>query len=277
MADEIGAARGRPILLVARTPDEPRYAKGLGMDIERWMREDLIDIWVATGYFRLQEWADIVKLAHGHGVPVWASMDDVRTGRPNAASAPASRARAMNMWNAGVDGIFVFNFGDKPPSAKFNLLHEMGDPVLLARLPKMYVPDARGDINGVKWFLKGGEEYVTKRNADALPHDLGKRRSKTIELLVGDDLRSAKAQGLKPAVELKVYISGLTDARDLELKLNGRRLAVSSQDAGSNLVQFDPVPEQIKKGFNKIEVKLAARQKVKQTILEDLQLWVNYE
>ena len=34
------------------------------MDIDKWMDEGLIDIWVTPGYFRLQEWEDMVKFSH---------------------------------------------------------------------------------------------------------------------------------------------------------------------------------------------------------------------
>ena len=42
MADEVGAKRGRPILLAVRAPDSLGYAKALGLDLERWMQDDLI-------------------------------------------------------------------------------------------------------------------------------------------------------------------------------------------------------------------------------------------
>ena len=75
MADEIGAKRGRPILLAVCAPDSLEYSKTLGLDIQHWMREDLIDIWIASGYFRLQAWEKTVTLGHKHAVQVWASIE----------------------------------------------------------------------------------------------------------------------------------------------------------------------------------------------------------
>ena len=86
-------------MMSVRTPDSPGYCKGLGLDIETWMKEDLIDVWVATGYFRLREWTDIVKTARKYDVPVWASMSESRIEpRPLHNAPEAYRARAMNMW-----------------------------------------------------------------------------------------------------------------------------------------------------------------------------------
>ena len=50
MMDEVGAQRGRPILLAVRTPDAPAYSRALGLDVEQSMKEELIDIWICLLY-----------------------------------------------------------------------------------------------------------------------------------------------------------------------------------------------------------------------------------
>lgn len=276
LVDQVGAQRGRPILLAVRTPDEPRYAEGLGLDIEDWMAQGIIDIWIAAGYFRLQEWEDIVALGHSHGVAVWGSLDEIRTGRPACNSMEAYRARAMNMWHAGVDGIYVFNFGYKPPSQMFDLLHELGDPADIAHLPKMYVPDPRHDPSGIQWWLNGGEQYVTKTNGlQALPRDLTDGQANVVHLLVGDDVPAAVAQGPTPAATLRLYVSGLTDVADLIVTLDGAAVTGGSLDPASGLVEFSLGPGRVSKGFNRFEVALTAASQTT-TVLEDLQLWISY-
>ena len=74
MMDERAVEKQHAILLAVRTPDSPGYCKALGLDIEGWMEEGLIDIWIATGYFRLQEWERTVEIGHRYDVPVWASL-----------------------------------------------------------------------------------------------------------------------------------------------------------------------------------------------------------
>ena len=272
MADEIGAARGRPILFIARTPDHPAYARALGLDIERWMQEDVIDIWLATGYFRLQEWTEIVKVGRRHGVPVWASMDEVRTGRPAGNSAEAYRARAMNMWNAGVDGIYLFNFNYKPPAAQYQLLHEIGDPATMAHLPRMYVPDARGDGNA-KYWVKDGYDYLT-RPLD-MPYDLSDGKPRSIDLLVGDDLAAAKAAGLTPVVKLRLYVAGLADRAALLVRLNDEVVEGGGLEVEKKRIRFQLAPERLNKGVNRFEIGLAVPGDAR-VVLEDLQVWISY-
>ena len=111
MRDMRGVETGKPMLLAVRTPDTFEYSRALGLDLETWMKEGLIDIWITSGYFRLQEWSDIVKLAHSHDMPVWAATDESRVkDRENKNSVEAYRARIMNMRRAGVDAVWVFNY-----------------------------------------------------------------------------------------------------------------------------------------------------------------------
>jgi len=224
MMDKIAARRGRPLLMSVRTPDSPGYCKGLGLDIETWMKEDLIDVWVATGYFRLREWTDIVKTGHQYDIPVWASMSESRVEpRPLHNSPEAYRARAMNMWNAGVDGIYLFNFDPRGgfwraerellqdphlqlphKNPHLQLLHELGDPETLATRDKMYVPDARGWANIGYWLKSGNKFYTRARN---LPQILTDGEPKQVNLLVGDDVSSARTKGFTASAELRLQFA----------------------------------------------------------------------
>jgi hypothetical protein len=48
-ADAVGRERGRPLLLAVRAPFTADAARFIGLDLERWLSEDLVDILVA-GY-----------------------------------------------------------------------------------------------------------------------------------------------------------------------------------------------------------------------------------
>ena len=209
MMDAIGAERGRPLLMSVRTPDSPGFCRGLGLDIETWMEEDLIDAWLPTGYFRLREWTDIVATGRKHGVPVWASMSESRIApREVHNSVEAYRARAMNMWHAGVDAIYLFNFAPRGSQADPHgqLLHELGDPNTLATLDKMYVPDARGHAN-VDYWLRGGNSFYD--GPGNVPQVLVGGKAKQVNLLVGDDVAAARAQGYAARTELRLRFAPL--------------------------------------------------------------------
>ena len=277
MADEIGAKRGRPILLAVRTPDSAGYCKALGLDIERWMKDDLIDIWIVSGYFRLQEWKETARLARKYDIPVWASLDESRIqGRKGRNSAEAYRARAMNAWRAGVDSLFIFNFFYKPDDPQFRLLYELGDATKLAYMDKMYVPDARGLPDSASHWLKDGERFFTRprvfspRNHVTLKRDEPQR----VSLLVGDDLRSAPANGFTPTIRLDIQAEGLTSSDDISVKFNNKVLGDCELD--KEWLQLPVSAKLVKSGTNNVElaIKDAIKTKIK---LKDLQLWITYE
>lgn len=44
MSREVGRKRGRPILLAVRVPDSLEYCRFVGLDLERWLAEGLVDL-----------------------------------------------------------------------------------------------------------------------------------------------------------------------------------------------------------------------------------------
>ena len=274
MADEVGAQRGRPVLLLARTPDLPAYARAVGLDIEQWMKEGLIDIWIATGYFRLQEWTDIVAMAHGYGVPVWAGMSESRVEpRDLHNSIEAFRARAMNMWNAGVDALYLFNFSFRT-RPQFRLLFEIGDPERLAHLDKMYVPDARGFASAGEW-LKGGDAFYTR--PQSLPQELSKSRPKAIvNILIGDDLSVRKAKDLEASPALGLQFKDIAAIEGLNVMLNGTALKWQGGTLDANFVRYELSPTWVKKGVNAVEITYETTDDTK-LLLTGLQLWIKQE
>ncbi len=140
-----GEQRGRPLVVAARTPDDPDYAATIGLDIETWMREGLIDLFIPSGYFRQCSWRDSVERCHRYGVHVYPGLSDSRIGGGHhkdrlRASDECYRARAATAWQAGADGIYVFN--NFNPHRRF--WHEIGDPESLNRLDKVYFASNRG-------------------------------------------------------------------------------------------------------------------------------------
>ena len=76
-ADAAGARRGRPLLLSARVPDSFQRALHVGLDLEAWMSDDLIDLVIAGGGYAPSTLsvADFVKVAHQHAVLVYPCIN----------------------------------------------------------------------------------------------------------------------------------------------------------------------------------------------------------
>ena len=85
---QLGAIRGRPILLAVRVPDSIEYCQAIGIDLERWLADGLVDMIVPGGYFRLSRWEDSVELGRQYGVPVYPSLDESRVEGVGTAGAP---------------------------------------------------------------------------------------------------------------------------------------------------------------------------------------------
>ncbi len=70
--------RGRPILVAMRLPDSAEYCRAIGLDLERWLADDLLDLYIPCSYFQLNDWEYSIALGHKYGVKVYPSLDDVR-------------------------------------------------------------------------------------------------------------------------------------------------------------------------------------------------------
>ena len=273
LRDQRGMETGKPILLAVRTPDTFEYSRALGLDLETWMKEGLVDIWITSGYFRLQEWDAIIKLAHSHGMPVWGSTDESRVkDRENKNSLEAYRARIMNMRRAGVDAVWIFNYFHFPPSREFQLLNEAGSIDTLAFTDKLYVPDDLGP-QYARLYLADGLRYVRRQTlfAPAEPEMLKGGQSREVELRVGDDVSAAAAQGYAANVTLRLQADGVPE--DLQVEINGKPLARTSSRDG--WTEFAVEPSRVKLGVNRVTIRRGGAA-APGTVLKDLQLPITY-
>src|SRR5688572_1579698 len=78
MSEQEGMKRGRPILLAVRVPDSPEYCRAIGIEIETWLADGLVDLMVVGGYFQLNDWSRSVALGRKHLVKVYPSLDESR-------------------------------------------------------------------------------------------------------------------------------------------------------------------------------------------------------
>ena len=96
----------------------------------------------------------------------------------------------------------------------------------------------------------------------------------TIELRVGQRVRSSKAQGLVPEVTLRLRVKELPDAAELSVKLNEKPLSAGTES--ETWLQYPVSPALVKKGTNRFDILLAPGSTAK-PLLEDLLLWVRYK
>ena len=298
MTESVGVERGRPILVAARTPDSTAYASALGLDVEEWMGEDLIDIWVGGGYFVLRDWEESVEIAHRHGCQFWAGLDESRAsgiGSGGHNSLEAWRGRDQTAWSSGVDGIFLFNFMYRPETPPFNALNDLWSLEGLAGKDKMYVPNPTYEYAQAEFWLKNGGRHFSRKSGFA-PKSLAVLEggaSRTVELRIDDDLRGAVAEGHAPSVKLGLHLEGRERISDVELTFNNARVSESAfaEESGEGPDFYNhegaalamPCPgrwllsdvplELVETGLNRVGISAAASAPL---TLNDLRVWVRY-
>jgi hypothetical protein len=107
----LNGARGRRRLLSARVPTSPAGCRFVGLDVAEWTYRQLVDFVVATPFLAtdfVMPIAELRSLMVGHPVPIYA---DIEFEHGVQVHCPESlRATALNLYDCGADGIYLFNF-----------------------------------------------------------------------------------------------------------------------------------------------------------------------
>ena len=272
MTEEVGLKRGRPILVGVRVLDSVEANRAIGLDVAGWLEEGLVDLMAVSGYFRLSPWETSVELGHKHGVPVYPCLSESRMrGQPGKLrqSLASYRARAMNVWAGGADGVYLFNsFNPKSP-----LWSELGDPGKLATMDKLYTTGARGTRVIGSW-LPGGKRFLRRSAVSPeAPLALKPGEPVTVELRVGEDIAAQEARGFDADVTLRLQVKGLADPGDLGVRFNDKPL--NPAKVSDTWMEYLVPDAAVSKGANRIGLLLAAGSKAKAS-LQDLLLEVRY-
>lgn len=243
MADELGTKRGRPILLSIRVPDSVDYCKAIGLDLERWLKDGLIDLLVVTGYFQLNDWSTTAALAKKYGVKAYASLDESRikdeTGRKARTTSEAYRGRAAAVWQAGLDGVVLFNFFD----ASSPLWKELGDANTLAKLDKDYFASVRGIVNSNGGNLPYGPYQKVETLNPSNPKKIAAGKEATARIVLG--VASTAERTLRLRFRTTPQLDGLI------VKVNGKPVTMHDSEAG--WIESS-IPDSLVAGWNTVTV-----------------------
>lgn len=250
MTEEVGLQRGRPILILLRATDSVDFNRDMGLDLERWLRDGLIDLLATTCYFRLNTWETSVALGHKYGVPVYPCISDSRVkgeSRFLRGSVESYRGQAMEAWAAGADGIHLFNlfdvFGGRSPVFK-----EIGDPVALEAMDKLYFLTVRdGDPN--RWLADGARHRTLPILTPAYPKIIVPGSPLVLDLAVGEDLANRQPA---PEVSLHLLLPTLRNPAEVSVRFNGHPLETASRV--DDWLDLQVEPAWVKKGANRVEI-----------------------
>lgn len=257
----IARDRGKSYLLTARVPDSPKMALSIGLDVQQWLEEGLLDMLiVGFGYMcdssRIKPFID---LAHRQNIPAYVSITDVF-------EPIKMRSWASNFYALGADGVYIYNWGDPSAKAKrygadspdevMSTLHQLGDPDTLVGLDKIYVPD-----NGTTVFYRGVTNAVGRFPAEPLHgiehriHPVWLAEGTPIELVVGDDLKKADRQDLLKELQLRIDVSNMDVLEGIVIKINGKRVSQASiKRINSTSFTATVKPSMFERGVNQVMI-----------------------
>ena len=260
IAEESGRRRGKPFLVAVRVPDSVGMCRTVGIDIERWMKERLVDIVIGSGYFQLNPWHVMADVVHKHGCRFYASLDEPRNVEkraplgmlPGRSFSPAFyRAREAAAVTDGADGVYFYNLEKEvlPPVANIDSRNPGGKTQNYFAVPRA---TAFGQL---MHYCAAGDRFLNMPKLDPQrPLKLGEGETYSFDLVVGD-----APAAYKPAPNVMVEV--LTDAKDgapdvLRLSVNGTAATPASCVKG--IFSFAVPPELVKKGGNAIALTAAA-------------------
>jgi hypothetical protein len=129
MTHEIGAQRGRPLLLSVRVLARPEQNLTVGLDPVAWAQEELVDFITVAHFLRNDFPLPIKKYREllPEGLPIYASIEVEKEG-------DKFRRIARQLYDEGADGLMMFNYfssrgRDEEPD--FSLFKELSNPALL--------------------------------------------------------------------------------------------------------------------------------------------------
>ncbi|MDD4024877.1 MAG: family 10 glycosylhydrolase [Kiritimatiellae bacterium] len=267
--DKHALCRGRPVLLAIRVPDSDGYCRALGLDVEQWMKEGLVDMMTVSGYFRLNPWSVSVELGGKYGVPVYACLSESRLKdkefKAIRQSGEGYRGRASEAWAAGVAGIYTFNLF-KPQSPVFR---EVGDPVALSGMDKIITTGAR-PIGSAKTWLVNGAAFVNRPYpVPERPRSLRPGQKEEISLFVADRVAGSGAQ-----CALRLAVEGAESVVAPLVSWNGRPLGAGTVQG--RWIEYPVGNDMVAYGTNSVTVTADEGQKAGTAVVSDLLLRIRY-
>ena len=168
---EVEEKRGRPFLLAARVPENLQGCHFDGLDVETWVNEELLDIFVLGCRSFDVDIQAFRRITEGAAIKLYPGLDDhhASDGYQNP-GIEVFRGVAASWWRQGADGIETFNFNYAPYSPYGNqdwpshllAYQELHSPEALRRKDKVFVVQRRGGGHGPT-VVPNAEDWSTPR------------------------------------------------------------------------------------------------------------------
>jgi len=267
-----GNRRGRPILVATRVPMIPAACLHVGIDIERWLADDLLDVLTTGGGYTpfSMPTRTMVELGHAHDVPAYPTLSASGFAHQGYNKLSGWCGAASNAWQAGADGIVLFN--TFPRESQHPHFTKLGDPKTLEGLDKLFVIDngrvtKEGDLR---------QAIVTEQILPVELSDTGQLRE--VVLPVGDDVAGAWEAGKLAGALLRVRFAGTQPNDKIETRVNGEPVRGNKATA-DGWAAYDVEPSKWRRGDNVLAFRVGQRDPAgtKPIAVVEVKLHVDYK
>ena len=292
----VAKKRGRPVLISTRVPSTIPGCHYDGIDIEEWVRQNLIDMITVGSRAIGMEISEFKQMIGDKPIRLHASLDggDPYHGPSGYETVPVEvyRGIAANLLSQGADGIYLINWYfcssvEKSKKAWGYLLNANKTGVEsqtqaiqeFGRLETMHLKDKIFPV-GRRWG--GGvfniwQFFVNTNAFEPLPIELpGGKFPAQVYARVADNL--AELQEYIKSVELRIQFSGPAKEQKIETKINGTDAKnFEIKDGGWYI--YNTRPMQYAVGKNMISVRLPEPEKIdgEKISIEKVEVHVDYK
>ena len=292
--DEVGAERGRHLDLLVRVPPTLYDSARIGIDVEAWIKEGLVDYVATGGGFIPFEMpiGEFVRAAEGTECRILGSLESMRW----TLDEEVLRALAARFWDAGVDGLYFFNYFNAPNEWKRKVLGEMVDREKLPRLDKRYELDHTDRIDSVEAHMGSFRYTVPLASLPVVMEETLEEGGSTLTLDIADDTDAAAVR------TLALGFDGFGDDDSLDVRINGATVPWDTRRASHDgwdhlefdgdvyhttmqpktvpgaLIEFDVAPSSLRKGLNELIVRFIKGSSPRSgpAVLKEVRLEIRY-
>ncbi len=299
----VSAERDKDLLLAVRVPPTLADSVRIGLDVPRWIAQELVDIVVVGGGFIPFETpvGEFVEAARRTDCRVYGCIEATRY-----IDEKNLRALASRWWEDGASGIYLYNFYTM--SAKWNqrIYQQLSDPAALRCLDKRYELDRTGPFSPTEGHSAAFRYASPCAQLPVVLHPGYTGTGPLLQFRIADDLGCAQAEGTLGDCGLALRLQNFTPEDALEVRLNGALIPWGSGrvsfDGWSRLqlepqfwmhyptqpvavrqsgvsVEFDLLAPPLRQGENELEIHLASqnRQGREPVVLEGVEVTVAYQ
>ena len=253
MTIEVGARRGRPILLAAKAPRTLAGCRIDGFDVVAWAEQGLVDV-LTLGSRAMEVETERFREVLGERVQLQPCFDDHHaTDGYRLAPIEVLRGVCANHWSRGADSVVTFNWATGLPElcreigseagslAQRDAYREAGALATMKGKDKIFALDRRG---GYPWAVG----FFNRNDTAALPAVLNEAAT-DLQMPIAD------APAAAASLTIRLVLWGAEEGDRFEVKLNGAPLTEALRDPEWKDAQiFSPKPQPTSGGAGEYQV-----------------------